>query len=141
MMSPVQFPFLPVTANLPGPLLMPLMPLSLSHNSNTLLVTGLVDSGAAMNVIPRSVGDALGADWDSLPISLTLTGSLANIPAKALSLTATVDHFPPVLLGVGWAEIDDVPLLLGQINFFAEFDVCFFRSRGYFEVKPKSATP
>ena len=32
---------------------------------------------------------------------------------------------------------DAVPLLLGQTNFFDEFDVCFFRSRAEFEVRPK----
>jgi|GEM_PF-3158502 len=28
-------------------------------------------------------------------------------------------------------------LILGQANFFLEFDVCFFRARSEFEVRPK----
>jgi len=28
-------------------------------------------------------------------------------------------------------------LILGQTNFFLEFDVCFYRSKQEFEVKPK----
>jgi hypothetical protein len=30
-----------------------------------------------------------------------------------------------------------VALLPGRVNFFQEFDVCFFQSRAAFEVKPK----
>jgi hypothetical protein len=30
-----------------------------------------------------------------------------------------------------------VAMILGQVNFFMEFDVCFFRSQAAFEVTPK----
>jgi hypothetical protein len=30
------------------------------------------------------------------------------------------------------------PLILGQTNFFMEFDVCFYRSKLEFDIKPKS---
>ncbi len=33
---------------------------------------------------------------------------------------------------------DDIPLILGQTNFFMEFDVCFYRSKLEFEIKPTS---
>jgi hypothetical protein len=32
-------------------------------------------------------------------------------------------------------------MILGQVNFFMEFDLCFFRSQAAFEVKPKGDTP
>ena len=35
------------------------------------------------------------------------------------------------------ASLRFFPLLLGQVNFFMEFDVCLFRSGGSFEVRPK----
>ena len=28
-------------------------------------------------------------------------------------------------------------MILGQVNFFMEFDVCFFRSQAAFEINPK----
>ncbi len=34
----------------------------------------------------------------------------------------------------------EVPLLLGQANFFIEFDVCFYRSQKVFEVTPKKSS-
>jgi len=33
-----------------------------------------------------------------------------------------------------WANSDEVPVLLGQTNFFKEFNVCIYRSQNYFEV-------
>jgi hypothetical protein len=33
-----------------------------------------------------------------------------------------------------------VPLLLGQVNFFMGFNVCFFRARSLFEIRPKQTT-
>ncbi|CDM93534.1 hypothetical protein SPLC1_S050450 [Arthrospira platensis C1] len=36
-----------------------------------------------------------------------------------------------------WTKNLDTSLILGQTNFFMEFEVCFYRSRMEFEVKPK----
>lgn len=52
-------------------------------------------------------------------------------------LLAAVSSFPAVRLAFAWAQTDDVSVILGQVNFFLEFDVCFFRSRALFEVRPK----
>jgi len=35
------------------------------------------------------------------------------------------------------SQSNDVPLLLGHVNFFAEFDVCFYTSQFAFEVSLK----
>ncbi len=32
-----------------------------------------------------------------------------------------------------------VSTILGQVNFFLEFEVCFFRARALFDVRPKQA--
>jgi hypothetical protein len=46
--------------------------------------------------------------------------------------------FPPVDLAFAWTQSTEVPMILGQVNFFMEFDVCFFRSQAALEVNPKS---
>lgn len=66
-----------------------------------------------------------------------MSGNLASVEARVAVLAAVVGGFPPVRLAFGWARTDEVSVILGQVNFFMEFDVCFFRSRGVFEVKPK----
>jgi len=56
--------------------------------------------------------------------------------ARAVLVSAAVAGFAPVRLAFAWARVDNVPVILGQINFFLEFDVCFFRARQLFEVRP-----
>jgi hypothetical protein len=67
----------------------------------------------------------------------SLSGNLAACEARALIVSAVVGNFPAARLAFAWARTDAVPVLLGQVNFFMEFDVCFYRSRSFFEVRPK----
>ncbi len=70
--------------------------------------------------------------------AVSLTGNLAQYEARAVLLQAAVGQFQPVQLVFAWTQARDVPLILGQVNFFMEFDVCFYRSRLQFEIVPKS---
>jgi len=36
-------------------------------------------------------------------------------------------------------ETSETLLILGQANFFFEFEVCFFRARSEFEIRPKQS--
>ncbi len=101
-------------------------------------MSALLDTGAAINVLPYSVGQQLGFIWDQQTTTVQLTGNLASVEARVVLLAATVAQFPPVRLAFAWAKQDSVPVILGQVNFFMEFDVCFFRSRAIFEVKPRN---
>jgi hypothetical protein len=98
----------------------------------------LLDSGASVNVLPLDVGLQLGADWDKQTVVVPLAGSLAAIEARGLIASATVGQFPVVNLAFAWARLNTIPVILGQANFFEQFDACFFRSRAIFEIKPKS---
>ena len=69
--------------------------------------------------------------------ALQLTGNLARLEARALLVSAVVGRFEPVQLIFAWTRETEVPLLLGQVNFFMEFDVCFYRSQLAFELRPK----
>jgi hypothetical protein len=141
MTDAVRFPFVDTDPSLPaGASLMPLMPLTLSHNGREATTMGLVDSGAAVNVMPYSLGDQLGFAWDQQRTQIRLTGNLAQLPARGVVVLASVAHFPPVRLAFAWTQADDVRLILGQANFLMEFDVCFFRSRSEFDVRPKQVS-
>ncbi len=104
------------------------------------MISGLLDTGATVNVLPYAVGKELGAVWQQQTTPMTLSGNLAACEARALILSAVVGQFAPVRLAFAWAKADFVPVLLGQVNFFMEFDVCFYRSRSHFEVRPRPAT-
>ena len=97
-----------------------------------------MDSGAAINVLPLGLGTQLGFEWAKETRSVELSGNLAAVEARVVVLSAVIGSFAPVRLAFGWAQTDQVPIILGQVNFFLEFDICFFRSLSLFEVRPKA---
>jgi len=116
---------------------MPLLPLTLAHGERSIAASGLLETGAAVNVLPYSVGVQLGFAWEQLRTSIVLSGNLARVPTRGVVVSASVGTFTPVRLAFAWTQSDNVPLLLGQVNFFMEFDVCFYRAREVLEVRPK----
>ncbi len=140
MTSPAQqFPYVPRDPSLgnAGASRRPMLPVTLI-GVQTRTVSGLVDSGSAINVLPYGLGVQLGLDWDHQTRAVELSGNLAAVEARVVVLSAVIGGFPPVRLAFGWARTDEVSVILGQVNFFMEFDVCFFRSRSVFEAKPKA---
>lgn len=131
-----QIPYVPRDPSLGNASLAPMLPLTLM-GSQRVAKSGLVDSGAAINVLPYTLGVQLGFDWDQQTRSVELSGNLATVEARVVVLSAEVGTFPLVRLAFAWAKTDDVSVILGQVSFFLEFDVCFFRSRSVFEVRPK----
>ena len=111
--------------------------LKLSFNDRSLNVEGLLDTGASVNVLPYQLGLQLGLIWENETLSVLLAGNLARFEARAVIVDAQVSPFPVVNLAFAWTQAPDVPLILGQANFFCEFDVCFFRALSEFEVRPK----
>jgi hypothetical protein len=108
-----------------------MMPLTL-RAAQSLDVSALLDTGAAVNVLPYAVGEKLGFVWDQQTTSVRLSGNLASVEARVVLVEGTVAQFPPARLAFAWARQDSIPVILGQVNFFLEFDVCFFRSRSLF---------
>jgi hypothetical protein len=84
-----------------------------------------------------NIGISLGARWDNQKAVIPLAGNLRQSLAQPLLLTAKIGVYPDAQLAFAWVRHNDIPLILGQTNFFAEFDVAFYRSRFEFEVKPK----
>lgn len=113
---------------------LPWLPLVL-HGAHDVEAMGLVDSGATVSVLPYDFGVQLGGVWDDQRAVIRLAGSLGELPAMPLFVTAQVGDFSPTRLAFAWSQATHAPLILGQMNFFTEFDVCFYRSRLEFEVR------
>ncbi len=99
-----------------------------------------MDTGSSVNVIPYEIGIQLGLNWNDHNTSVALTGNLAKFPAKGIILSATIEQFAPATLVFAWTKAENIPLLLGRINFLQEFDVCFYGSQLAFEISPKSTS-
>lgn len=122
---------------------MPRLPILLSLGDRSFEVSGLLDTGAAVNVLPYGVGLALGAVWEAQTVAVSLAGSLGQLEARALIVKASHSQITDsngVQLVFAWTQAETVPVIFGQMNFFLEFDVCFYRSQGVFEVTAKAIT-
>lgn len=117
---------------------LPRLPLLLRREDRRIEAVGLVDSGATVNVLPYELGLQLGGIWDDRRAVIQLTGNLSNQPAMPFATNAQIGEFSPTELLFAWVKRPNTPLILGQTNFFLEFDVCFYRSKFEFEVKPKA---
>lgn len=119
---------------------LPFLPIALSHMDHSLEISALVDSGSTVNVLPYNIGLQLGLNWESQKFPLpSLVGMLRGVPAFGVLVEGKIDPFLPVQLAFAWTKSNDTPVILGQVNFFKEFDVCFCGSQGIFEIAPKNA--
>jgi hypothetical protein len=101
---------------------LPYVPITLRYRKRSVAVNGLLDTGATINVLPYTLGQQLGLIWDEqLPLE-ELAGNLAAFECRGV---------------FAWTESDSVPLILGQINFFQTFQVCFDGSDQIFTIVPK----
>lgn len=117
--------------------LLPYLPFTLMRQDRSIEVNGLLDTGATVNVLPYEIGLSLGAIWENQKTVVRLTGNLAKLEARGLILMAQVAEYEPVRLAFAWTQAKHIPIILGQVNFFLEYETCFYRSQSAFEVKPR----
>jgi hypothetical protein len=147
MLNGQRYPFIDRINKLGQTNTLPYLPLTLSNDNNSIAplapkaieVMALLDTGASVNVIPYEIGIQLGAIWENQTLIIPLSGNLARSEARGLILSGTVGEFPPVSLAFAWTESTEVPIILGHMNFFAEFNVCFYRHESAFEIHPKNS--
>jgi hypothetical protein len=125
--STIEFPF-------SGDEALPMIPIALSYADFSISAKALLDTGSAVNLLPYDIGLQLGAIWDRQTVRLPLAGNLATVEARGLFVHVRVGDLEPVRLAFTWTQASQVPLILGQTNFFREFDVCFVRSRSTIEI-------
>jgi len=128
-----RYPFIAGDPALRSASLAPFLPLRLRSGSVEVPVMGLIDTGATVNVLPWTVGQQLGLDWDK-GHPIPLGGNLSNSNSRVVFCEGIVGAFAPRRLAFAWSESDDVPVLLGQMNFLISFDVLLSRSASWFEI-------
>jgi hypothetical protein len=138
MLDGKRFPFIERTNSLGLSSTLPYLPITLTYTNRSVAAMALLDTGASVNVLPYEIGLQLGAVWEEQTVPIQLSGNLARMEARGLVLLATVAEFPSVLLAFAWTESRETPLILGHMNFFVEFDVCFYRTDLAFELRPRA---
>jgi hypothetical protein len=138
MLDGKRFPFIERTNSLGLSSTLPYLPITLTYTNRSVQAMALLDTGASVNVLPYEIRLQLGAVWEEQTVPIQLSGNLARMEARGLVLSATVAEFPSILLAFAWTESREAPLILGHMNFFAEFDVCFYRADFAFELRPRA---
>ena len=114
---------------------MPLIDVTLSSADQRVRASALVDSGAALNILPYELGVRLGFQWEEQRLPIPTGGFLQGAEAYAVLVSCQIASFPPLDFAFAWINSDAVRLLLGQVNFFQHFDVCLYGSQSRFELR------
>jgi len=139
--KPVQFPYSTFTDAQGAVLARPLVPIQLKYTRQTLDFEALLDTGADTSVLPYHQGILLGLDWDEATPTGKLSGNLSPIETRAVILDAFVGPFPLERLAFIWIKSDAAHPILGHLNFFHRFNVCFFSFDRTFEILPRIHQP
>lgn len=88
MLDSQSFPFVEAGDAFGNVDVVPQLSLTLYYRNYTVEVSGLLDTGASVNVLPYSVGIQLGAVWEELTTSVQLAGNLAPVEARGLVVSS-----------------------------------------------------
>src|SRR5712691_4084471 len=120
----MDFPFVRRPSRRFGELLKPIIPVRISGPGRAINVFMLLDSGADLSMLPYLVGEAIGLRLDMGTRSEAQgigEGAVPYIVGEVdLQIGETVFH-----ARIGWALIEEVPLLLGRLDVFRELAIEF----------------
>ena len=102
-------------------------------------MTALVDSGAAMSVLPYDIGLELGLVWEEQTIPVDIGGVLKQTPAYGILVRGELAPLPSVALVFAWIRQTsrEVRTILGQTNFFQQYKVTFEGYNNTFEISSR----
>ncbi len=116
---------------------LPLLKVRLSHKNQSIKVNALVDSGANASIFHSSLAEALGLDLSSGLkqefFGISGHGITAYFHLVKLQIVGSLDELE---LAVAFTESDGVGALLGQADFFQNYQIKFERYKEQMEIKP-----
>jgi len=118
---------------------LPLVEIALYHGGHEVTISALVDSGAAMSVLPYDTGLELGLVWEDQTVPVDVGGVLKNTPAYGVLVRGELFTLPPVALVFAWIHrtSDEIRTILGNMNFFQHYRITFEAYNDTFEIIPR----
>jgi len=120
----MEFQFRKVFSKRLGEVLKPIIPVTLIGAKERAGVSMLLDSGADLSLIPYSVGEAIGLELDLENRSEVQGIGEGSIPYILCQVSMKIGEIE-TSIRVGWALIEEVPLILGRLDVFRQFAVDF----------------
>lgn len=135
MTERLTYPYVVRTEYIPDFVARPFLPVTIRYGQAEIQTMALLDSGADINVMPYQLGLELGADWDAPSVIEDLQGLGGGVQAKRIVADLHVESWPSIGQIFAWARDDEIPVILGQIDFFQNVNVCFHRYQYTFEIE------
>ncbi len=121
----IEFPYIKEKANIVPFVLRPFARTTFKNGQREVTQDMYVDSGADITLIPFSVGKALGfeikKDEDIKRVG-GVGGSRISIVVRKVMMRIGEKEFD---CRIAWCLSEDVPLILGRMDVFREFEVLF----------------
>ena len=121
----IEFPYRKVLSDEYGIIYIPIAIVELKNRDKRVRCEMLIDSGADITLIPKSVGEYLGLAIERMDVIKELRGigeSIIPYITKGVELKIGEERFNA---RIGWALVEGVPLLLGRLDIFDRFDIKF----------------
>ncbi len=125
----IEFDFREEKSKIYGTVLRPVATINLINNDKEVFESAYVDSGADVTLIPKSVGDALYFKIENNDIITEIKGiGEMGVPIVIKKIKIKIGE-KIFNARIAWAQIEEVPLLLGREDVFNIFDICFKRNK------------
>lgn len=134
--TPIEFPFIDLQSENLGKIRKPFAIASLMNGEKHVQDIFLVDSGADVTLIPKSFGIKLGLKPPLKKDIKFLGGIAGGVPVAHCSMDMTIGKIR-FLCRVAWAQVEDVPPVLGRVDVFDKFDIEFKQRDRKILFKPK----
>lgn len=111
-----------------GTIWVPTVTVEIKYQESSLSCEMLVDAGAYLSMIPYQVGIELGLTISNDEVMEAGGAGGASIPHVVKEVELQIGAYS-IQSRIGWALTDEIPLLLGRLDVFDEFDIEFSQSR------------
>lgn len=120
----IEFPFEKRYSKKLGSILKPYIPLQIIGPNRSVNIRMLLDSDADISLIPYSVGEIIGLKPD-LANRREVHGIGEGSISYILSTVKIIIQDFECLIRIGWALIEEVPFILGRLDFFRYMSIEF----------------
>lgn len=130
-MQEVEFGFREGHSRIFGKILRPFATVTLRNNDKETSQSMLIDSGADLILIPKSIGDYLGFIIENEKITEVRGIGEQGIPIIIKRTKVKIGN-KEINADVAWSLIEEVPLLLGRKDVFDNFEIIFKNNKTIF---------
>jgi len=121
----IEFPYVKEKANVVPFILRPLARVVIRNKEREIIQDMYIDSGADITLLPFSVGTALGFEikkGEDIKRVGGVGGSKISVAVRTARMRIGEKEFD---CRIAWCLSEDVPLILGRLDVFREFEILF----------------